>query len=58
MIYICNEMEFISINDAINYADYYFKLTGIILGIESEWYLLASQWGAKGLSFDNHFINY
>ena len=29
-------MEFISINDAINYADYYFKLTGIILGIKSE----------------------
>ena len=23
-----------------------------------KWYLLASQWGAKGLSFDNHFINY
>ena len=36
MIYICNEIKFNSINDASNYADYYFKLTGIILGIESE----------------------
>ena len=36
MIYICNEMKFNSIDDASNYADYYFKLTGIILGIESK----------------------
>lgn len=36
MIYICNRIKFNSIDDASNYADYYFKLTGIILGIESE----------------------
>lgn len=23
-----------------------------------KWYLLASHWGAYGLSFDNHFINH
>lgn len=35
MIYICNEIKFNNIDDASNYADYYFKLTGIVLGIES-----------------------
>lgn len=34
--YICNEIKFNNLNDASNYADYYFKLTGIILGIFEE----------------------
>ena len=39
LIYICNGFKFSNIDDARNYADYYFKLTKIVLGIESEWYL-------------------
>jgi hypothetical protein len=34
MKYICNNKIFDNYDDVINYANYYFKLTKIILGIE------------------------
>jgi len=34
MKYICNNKIFDSYDTAINYANYYYKLTKIILGVE------------------------
>lgn len=34
MQYICNDRTFNNYDDVINYAEFYFQTTGIVLGIE------------------------
>lgn len=35
-MYICNEIIFANLSDAINYANEYFALNNVVLGIEEK----------------------